>query len=95
MRCRGVVAVRPTVGDVNSSSASSLARDAKDSPVLSVLARGGYAVNGLLHILIGAIAIGVAAGVGARPTGRVRSRPSHCGSLSPRSSSADPTRRNE
>ena len=29
-----------------------------------MLARGGYAVNGLLHILIGGIAIGVAAGVG-------------------------------
>jgi hypothetical protein len=49
---------------VNSTSASSLARGAKDSPVLTMLARGGYAVNGLLHILIGAIAIGVAAGIG-------------------------------
>lgn len=32
------------------------------SPVLQVLARGGFAVNGLIHLLIGAIAITVALG---------------------------------
>ncbi len=46
-------------------SASGVARQAKNSPVLSVLARTGYAVNGILHLLIGGIAIGVASGVGA------------------------------
>ncbi len=47
-----------------SPSASGVARQAKNSPVLSVLARTGYAVNGVLHLLIGGIAIGVASGVG-------------------------------
>ncbi|CAN5122630.1 DUF1206 domain-containing protein [Frigoribacterium sp. UYMn621] len=47
------------------SSASNIARQAKNSPILSMLARTGYAVNGILHILIGGIAIGVASGVGA------------------------------
>ena len=42
-----------------------MAAQAKNSPVLSVLARTGYAVNGILHILIGGIAIGVAFGAGA------------------------------
>jgi hypothetical protein len=32
------------------------------NPVLQALARGGYAVNGLIHLLIGAIAISVAFG---------------------------------
>lgn len=54
---------RRRVSGVN-SSATALARDAKENPALTLLARVGYAVNGLLHILIGAIAIGVAAGVG-------------------------------
>ena len=47
------------------ASASCVARQAKNSPVLSVLARTGYAVNGILHLLIGGIAIGVASGAGA------------------------------
>lgn len=47
------------------SSASGVARQAKNSPILSVLARTGYAVNGILHLLIGGIAIGVASGAGA------------------------------
>ena len=46
-------------------SASGVAAQSKNSPVLSVLARTGYAVNGILHILIGGIAIGVASGAGA------------------------------
>ena len=45
-------------------SASGVARRAKNSPLLSVLARAGYAVNGILHLLIGGIAIGVASGAG-------------------------------
>ena len=45
-------------------SASGLAAQAKNSPALTVLARTGYAVNGILHILIGGIAIGVASGAG-------------------------------
>ena len=45
-------------------SASGVAAQAKNSPVLSVLARTGYAVNGILHVLIGGIAIGVASGAG-------------------------------
>jgi hypothetical protein len=45
-------------------SASGVARQAKDSTVLAVLARTGYAVNGILHLLIGGIAIGVASGAG-------------------------------
>lgn len=43
---------------------TSAARSASTSPLLQVLARGGYAVNGLLHLLIGGIAIGVALGRG-------------------------------
>lgn len=66
-----------------SSSASGAARQAKDSRPLTALARVGYAVNGLLHLLIGLIAISVALGAGgeadqsgalgalaAAPTGR-------------------------
>ncbi|WP_394769246.1 DUF1206 domain-containing protein [Lacisediminihabitans sp.] len=44
--------------------ATSAARGAKNNRVFQVLARLGYAVNGLLHILIGAIAISVATGAG-------------------------------
>jgi hypothetical protein len=33
-----------------------------DSPVLRALARGGYATNGILHLVIGGIALAVAAG---------------------------------
>lgn len=46
------------------SSATRAARKASDNPALETVARVGYAVNGLLHILIGAIAIEVAAGAG-------------------------------
>jgi hypothetical protein len=46
------------------STATGVARSAKNSPALTILARTGYAVNGILHLLIGGIAIGVAAGVG-------------------------------
>jgi len=71
---------RRTLGDMSASrssrsrrsgasaagaSASGVARQAKNSPLLSVLARTGYAVNGILHLLIGGIAIGVASGAGA------------------------------
>ncbi|MES2094200.1 MAG: DUF1206 domain-containing protein [Actinomycetota bacterium] len=48
-----------------SPTKTGVARQAKNSPVLSALARIGYAVNGILHLLIGGIAIGVALGVGA------------------------------
>jgi hypothetical protein len=43
---------------------STVARGAKRSRPLKALARLGYAVNGLLHVLIGAIALSVASGVG-------------------------------
>lgn len=49
---------------MSSNPASSVARKASNSHAFETTARAGYAVNGLLHILIGAIAIGVAAGVG-------------------------------
>ncbi|AXH35466.1 DUF1206 domain-containing protein [Humibacter sp. BT305] len=47
-----------------SGTAKSAARTAEGNPVLRILARTGYAVNGLLHILIGIIAIAVAVGAG-------------------------------
>lgn len=46
------------------SSAAGVAREASNSHALETAARVGYAVTGLLHILIGGIAIGVAAGAG-------------------------------
>jgi hypothetical protein len=46
------------------NSAKSAARTAENSPVLEGLARVGFAVLGLLHILIGAIAIGLVSGSG-------------------------------
>ncbi len=46
------------------NSAKSVARAAKNSTTLRVLARLGFATNGLLHILIGGIAISVAIGAG-------------------------------
>ena len=46
------------------TSATGLAREASNSTVLQLLARLGFAVNGLLHILIGVIAITVAIGAG-------------------------------
>ncbi|WP_411698124.1 DUF1206 domain-containing protein [Conyzicola sp.] len=52
----------PTADAVDTvrSGASSL----RSSSVFQTLARGGYAVNGLIHILIGGIAISVASGGG-------------------------------
>lgn len=44
------------------ASATHIAREASNNSALRVLARLGFAVNGLLHILIGAIAISVAIG---------------------------------
>ena len=46
-------------------SATDIARDASNSSTLQRLARLGFAVNGLLHILIGSIAITVAIGAGS------------------------------
>jgi hypothetical protein len=40
------------------------AKETEDSPAVRVLARAGYAVLGVLHIIIGAIAISVAIGAG-------------------------------
>lgn len=45
-------------------SASSTARAAQDSTAFRVLARIGYVVLGILHVLIGAIAISIATGGG-------------------------------
>jgi Domain of Unknown Function (DUF1206) len=47
-----------------SSSMESAARGARDSKVFTTLARLGFAVNGLMHVIIGLIAIGVAIGGG-------------------------------
>jgi hypothetical protein len=49
---------------VTTESAKHVVNDAADSQTLHTLARVGYAVNGLLHALIGLIAIGVVAGLG-------------------------------
>ena len=46
------------------NSAKSAARTATNSRALEILARTGFAVLGLLHILIGAIAIGLVGGSG-------------------------------
>jgi hypothetical protein len=48
------------------TSAGSVARGASTSTGLRVVARLGYAVNGLLHVLIGGLAIGVAVGAGGQ-----------------------------
>ncbi|MDY7527776.1 MULTISPECIES: DUF1206 domain-containing protein [unclassified Cryobacterium] len=48
-----------------SNSAASVASTAKNSRTLQMLARLGFAVNGLLHILIAAIAIAIAVGAGS------------------------------
>ncbi|WP_104192016.1 DUF1206 domain-containing protein [Cryobacterium sp. Y82] len=47
------------------ASATHIARDASNSAALQLLARLGFAVNGLLHILIGFLAITVAVGAGS------------------------------
>lgn len=49
---------------MNDASVSGAARNAKNSTPLRGLARLGFAVNGLVHILIGSLAIGVAVGTG-------------------------------
>jgi hypothetical protein len=46
------------------ASSRSLATRLQDSRALTILARGGFAMNGLVHILIGGIALGVAFGGG-------------------------------
>ncbi|WP_104177133.1 DUF1206 domain-containing protein [Cryobacterium sp. Y50] len=50
---------------MKNSSATHIARDASNSSALQLLARLGFAVNGLLHILIGSIAITVVIGAGS------------------------------
>lgn len=50
--------------DSVSDNAQQAARNAEGSRSFQLLARTGYAVNGLLHVMIGAIAIGVATGAG-------------------------------
>jgi Domain of Unknown Function (DUF1206) len=47
---------------VITDTAQKLARGTKNNALLRVLARVGFAVNGLIHILIGVIAIGIATG---------------------------------
>ena len=44
------------------SSTKQLAREAESNPVLKGFARGGYAANGVVHILIGVIALVIAFG---------------------------------
>lgn len=48
----------------SAKTAKAAARNAESSKPLQLLARLGFAVNGLLHLLIGAIAISVATGAG-------------------------------
>jgi hypothetical protein len=48
------------------TSKTQAARSATENPVLQTLARLGFGVNGLLHVLIGVIAIGVATGGGQK-----------------------------
>jgi hypothetical protein len=50
--------------DSVSDNAQQAARTAEGSRAFQLLARAGYAVNGLLHVMIGAIAISVATGAG-------------------------------
>jgi hypothetical protein len=49
---------------VNANPAETVARDAVNSRALQLLARVGYVASGILHCLIGLIAIGVARGSG-------------------------------
>jgi hypothetical protein len=49
---------------MSSHPAKNAARSARTNPALHFLARLGYAVNGLLHALIGVIAIEIALGIG-------------------------------
>lgn len=50
----------------STESAHSAASRLQDNHVFQLMARGGYAVNGLLHILIGGIALSVAFGSGGQ-----------------------------
>lgn len=51
-------------GSSSASSARSAASRLQDNRAFQLMARAGFAVNGLLHILIGGIALGVAFGSG-------------------------------
>jgi len=51
-------------GGVNSTGAAGAARATRNSRALHFFARVGFAVSGLLHALIGLIAIGIATGTG-------------------------------
>jgi hypothetical protein len=57
LRHRDTVTAMPSTSSSASHSARSSARSAKNSHAVRVIARSGYAVNGLLHILIGVIAL--------------------------------------
>lgn len=46
--------------DALSDRAKGIARDANDHPVVRAMARTGYAASGLMHLLIGWVAIGIA-----------------------------------
>lgn len=46
------------------SGAKQAAREVRSSPALRALARGGYAANGVVHLLIGGIVVAVAHGAG-------------------------------
>ena len=50
---------------MTTDAADKAARTAQNSGVVEVLARGGFAVNGILHALIGGLAISVAIGTAA------------------------------
>ncbi|MDJ0334036.1 DUF1206 domain-containing protein [Salinibacterium sp. G-O1] len=51
---------------MNTRPAKKVARDTRSSDALHFLARAGFAVNGLVHIMIGLIAFGVATGTGGQ-----------------------------
>lgn len=64
MRVSGAPHRRPNYSGRMSDEVESAARSASRSRPFQIVARLGYAVNGLLHILIGSIAIGIARGAG-------------------------------
>ncbi|MGV8897147.1 MAG: DUF1206 domain-containing protein [Rhodoglobus sp.] len=51
---------------MNTRPAKKIARSTRSSDILRFLARAGFAVNGLVHIVIGLIAFGVATGTGGQ-----------------------------
>ncbi|MCU1475479.1 MAG: hypothetical protein JWQ64_172 [Subtercola sp.] len=61
---RGLIHGRNYAEWMTGSSATKAADTARNSTALRILARLGYAVNGLLHVLIGIIAISIAASSG-------------------------------